>query len=474
MAKNDIEKDVNEHGIFLENNIPKDFEDLDQTFRCQICASLFDKAVTIKECGHTFCSVCIRNYWVTVRSGIHRQKKSCPICRTAVNVMDIEKALVMNRSIQEGVKAFKLMLLKHYESSNGKNHCSPSNRVQRRCRSRKRKSPSTKDDGHFAQGDDNHESSNEKTSGGEESPIHKKMESRNYSRMKKRDLQKLCKELMISTSGSEQELIDRLRNYQNMWNAEVLHSIDPKEPSDIAAQLKKEEDAQLNEKKRARTTGASNSQEYMKKLNASIKSGKHNFTSGNATFDRNFKANFEAMKAQLQARMKRRTESCTKITLKTDGSLDIANHSTEKHSPCEIKERTQPTSSSMEMIDVESCSDVHDKRVAHSRADARQKTTSSLPSSNCNTSPEMQFSSVTCDRSSTCRTKENTITRMDQRSFANKYPGLRNRRQSTSSLLGTSRVTWACRRCTFENKGIDYVCQICGYRKTEFSSVHPL
>ena len=468
MAKNDIEKDVNEDIIFLESNIPKDFEDLDQTFRCQICASLFDKAVTIKECGHSFCSVCIRNYWVTVRSGIHRQKKSCPICRTAVNVMDIEKALVMNRSIQEGVKAFKQMLLKHYEPPSGKNECSPSNHVQRRCRSRKRKSPSTKDNDHFTQGDDTHDSSNNETIGGEKSPVQKKMESRNYSRMKKRDLQKLCKELMISTSGSEQELIDRLRNYQNMWNAEVLHSIDPKNPSDIAADLKKEEEAQLNEKKRARTTGASNSQECMKQLNASIKSGKHNFTSGNATFDRKFKANFEAMTAQLQARMKTRTESCTKNKLKTDGSLDIANHSTEKHLPCEIKERTQPTSSSIEMIDVGSCSDVHDKRIGCSRADARQKTTSSLLSSNCDTSPEMKFSSVTCDRSSTFRTKENTITPMDQRSFANKRPGLRKRRQSTSYTLGTIRLTWACRRCTFENQGIDYVCQICGYRKNEF------
>ena len=95
MSKEALPGDGDEENLFLESNIPKEFEDLDQTFRCQICASLFDKAVAIRECGHTFCSVCIRNYWVTTRTGVHRQKTACPTCRTPVNVMDVEKALAI-------------------------------------------------------------------------------------------------------------------------------------------------------------------------------------------------------------------------------------------------------------------------------------------------------------------------------------------------------------------------------------------
>ena len=92
------------HAIFNEENIPEELQEIDQTFRCSICGNLFDKAVSIKDCGHTYCSVCIRSHWKAVMHGIHRQPKSCPICRTIlVNQHDINSALVMNRSVQESV-----------------------------------------------------------------------------------------------------------------------------------------------------------------------------------------------------------------------------------------------------------------------------------------------------------------------------------------------------------------------------------
>jgi len=460
MAERDTGNDVNEDIIFLESNIPKDFEGLDQTFRCQICANLLDKAVAIKDCGHTFCSVCIRNYWVAVRTGVHRQKKSCPICRKPVDVLDIEKALVMNRSIQEGVKAYKQILLKYHLSSSCQVDDSPSHRSQRSRRSRKRKSPTTKDCDDFAYGDNFHDTSDDRD---ERSPIHKKMQSRNYGRMKKRELQKLCKELKISASGSEQELIDRLRNYQNRWNAEVLHSINPKKPSDIAAELKKEEEAQLDEKKRAQRSGASNSQECMRKLNASIKSGNQNVTSGNATFDRKIKANFEAMTAELQARMKRRTRSCRND--ENCGSLDSTNESTVSR---DIKDTAQAASSSIEIIDVESSSEIPDESITNNKMGLREAATSLVTSSNSSTSTEQNFSSVDLDRSSMCSAKHDETITTDQRSLGDKHLGVKEKRRSPRSTLGNFRANWGCGRCTFENKGIDYVCQMCGHRKDKF------
>ena len=104
MNKQQVEDD-DVNIIFQEDNIPLDFQDLDKTLRCVICTSLFDKAVTIKDCGHTYCSVCIRNHWVTSRNGVHRQVKKCPTCRQEVS-QDVDKALVMNRNIQEGGKDF--------------------------------------------------------------------------------------------------------------------------------------------------------------------------------------------------------------------------------------------------------------------------------------------------------------------------------------------------------------------------------
>ncbi len=460
MAEQDTGNDINEDIIFLESNIPKDFEGLDQTFRCQICASLFDKAVAIKDCGHTFCSVCIRNYWVAVRTGIHRQKKSCPICRTPVDSMDIEKALVMNRSIQEGVKAYKQILLKHHLSSSCQNEYSPSNRSQRSCRNRKRKSPTTKDYDDFSYGDNTRDTNDDRD---ESSAILKKMESRNYGRMKKRELQKLCKEQKISASGSEQELIDRLRNYQNRWNAEVLHSINPKKPSDIAAELKKEEEAQLNEKKMAQRSGASSSQEYMRKLNASIKSGNQKITSGNATFDRKIKANFEAMTVELQARMKRRTRS--RRNDENDGSLDSTNATTVT---TKIKDRALVASSSIEMIDVETSSEVPGESITNSGMDLREAATSLVSSSTSSTSTEKKLSSFTLDQSSMCTANHDETIMTGQRSLVDKRIKVKDRRRSPRSTLGTIRANWGCGRCTYENKGIDYVCQMCGHRKDGF------
>jgi ribosomal protein S27AE len=470
MAKKLLGGEDSEDNIFLEVNIPKDFEDLDQTFRCPICASLFDKAVTIKECGHTYCSVCIRNYWVAIRNGVHRQEKACPICRKTVNVMDVEKALVMNRSIQEGVKAFKQMLLSHYRTSKRLLEDSPPPRSPRCRRNRKRMSSATREYDQSSHGDE------DSRSGDEEIPIRQKMESRNYARMKKKDLQRLCREFKIPTSGSEQELIDRMRNYQNMWNAELLHSIDPQNSSDIAAKLKREEQAQRNEKKRAQMTGATNSKECMRKLNATLRSGNQKVTSGNATFDKKLKANFEAMTAQIQSRMKKGKKLCintVKIT-NIDESVDMSDERKKKKLSGGIEERipmTAPSASSIEIIDVESCTDLPDSSIGFSTIDMNQKD-KSLPSpSHFIASPKTKLSSSKQSssarhQSSSCSTKPHTTEPVGQRLIANMCSENKKKSASPASSLGTNRVGWACGRCTYVNKGIDYVCLICGYRRT--------
>ncbi|KAF6758258.1 hypothetical protein DFP72DRAFT_888528 [Ephemerocybe angulata] len=78
---------------------PTDFPDqtkapglrtLDATFRCSICGDVFDAPVTI-NCGHCFCSGCLRTYLGT--------KQECPACRKAANEGHIRPNYVMEEAI---------------------------------------------------------------------------------------------------------------------------------------------------------------------------------------------------------------------------------------------------------------------------------------------------------------------------------------------------------------------------------------
>lgn len=407
MAKKHYSEQDNEYVLFTEDNIPKDFKDLDQTFRCPICASLFDKAVTIKECGHTFCSVCIRSYWVAIRNGVHRQEKSCPICRTTVNVMDVEKALCINRSVQEGVKAFKKLLLDHYESS--KDQIEGCKRQRRSATQKQNK---------YSNGVEDNLCRNDSKKRDEGIPIKKKMQSRNYARMKKKELQSLCRELMIPTTGSEQELMNRLRNYQNMWNAEVLHSIDPKSPSAIASKLKKEEQAQREEKIKAKMNGYANAGACIKKLNASIRSGDKKTTSGNAAFDRELKANFKAMTAKLQLQMKKNLASpniAANTSSNSDKPVGKANTKQLSSGVGEKVSMSVPDASCIECIDVESCSDTSSRSTRNLAIDLNQ---SSLPHSTASYEKKKKRS---CEQLSSLSDMPKGRVPVDQRSVASRY-----------------------------------------------------
>lgn len=462
MSKKELEEDVGEEELFLESNIPKEFLDLDHSFRCQICGDLFDKAVTI-TCGHTFCSVCIRNYWVATRTGKHRQKTACPSCRTPINVMDVEKALVMNRSIQEGVKAFKQILVQRDKSSKNPDEDSSSTQSQEKRRRSKRKSSATIDDVHH--GDGSFASENESNSADEELPIQQKMQSRNYSRMKKRELQKLCRDLKISATGNEQELRDRLRNFQNMWNAEVLHSIDPKRPSEIAAKLNSEEKAQQEERKLARANGASNVQNCMKNLNASIASGNNKVTSGNASFDKELKASFKAMTDKLKARMKNIGKRDARSKNEIVGEPVYAG---KERSTCTSEERVSRQGSAtptVEVIDIDSCSDV--LLGSSLTTDTNGKFTQRPPTSSSGAFPEpnLRCSEQSSSSSFPALRHETKSNFAGPSLITSRRSDRTKKRRSTSSLVN-SRMAWSCSRCTYENKGIDFVCQMCGHRKS--------
>ena len=255
---------------------------------CSICGGLFDKAVSLKACGHVYCSVCIRNHWLTTsRPGVHHQaKKECPLCRAAVG-NDVDRALVINRGVQEAVAAFQ-------QTSTPP----PS-------RERPRASLSSDLNGSKASN---------------EAPITERLRSRNYAAMQrkgKKDLQKVCKEYGLPVSGNENDLIHRLRSFECMWNAELDTIFTPLTPSDLVAKFKTIEKAQRQEKSRDMMNGCLYDSKHMKKLASSLLDGgtKRNHkkvsstSSGNASFDARFQAKFAALIAQGRKRMEASSSS---------------------------------------------------------------------------------------------------------------------------------------------------------------------
>ncbi|KAJ2675139.1 E3 ubiquitin-protein ligase rad18 [Coemansia sp. RSA 1085] len=77
---------------------PQDFvhlRQLDQQLRCPICKEYFVTAMAAAECGHTFCSLCVRRCL--------SQESKCPSCRAALT----EGELFPNRLIDSLVRTFK-------------------------------------------------------------------------------------------------------------------------------------------------------------------------------------------------------------------------------------------------------------------------------------------------------------------------------------------------------------------------------
>eukprot|EP00536_Pseudo-nitzschia_multiseries_P011200 jgi/Psemu1/243625/estExt_Genewise1.C_3700013 len=385
--------------------------------------------------------------------------------------MDVDKALVMNRSIQDSIKCFKELLLNHHRLATNDNEITLPSGSDRQRRSKRRKASANVDydEDSPKKGDDpfRDDCHNDgfRNDDHQESPIERKMQSRNYARMKKIELRKLCKEYDIPTSGTEQELMDRMRKFQSMWNAEA-DSIEPKKPSDLAAELKKELQAQQDEKKRAVITGAAGDMKCMEKLNENIKTG--NLTSGNVTFDKKMKTNFNSLVNQLRERMKKDSGTSTSAfkplcDAKTSNGGD-GDH--ESHFSGGSENEVVVTESFFDVINIDSSS--VETHINRGETRIKPKSATFTKTASNGPSAELVFSNTT---SSSVRQKPPTRDK-ELKPASQICGGVSDKKKMTKrtspspSSVHTSRVNWACDRCTFVNIGIDYVCQICSYRKT--------
>lgn len=86
-------------------SIPE-IENFEKSFRCGICQDLFEAPVSVAECGHTFCSYCIRSNLEFQMSSASRaldNSSTCPVCRGPAST----STLVCQRVLQEAVESFK-------------------------------------------------------------------------------------------------------------------------------------------------------------------------------------------------------------------------------------------------------------------------------------------------------------------------------------------------------------------------------
>lgn len=81
-----------------------EWQTIDCALRCPICRDLFNTAMTLTGCGHTFCSICIRQSFSLQTNCVN---KHCPSCRN--EPISVERDLKNNRLVDDIIKQYRLV-----------------------------------------------------------------------------------------------------------------------------------------------------------------------------------------------------------------------------------------------------------------------------------------------------------------------------------------------------------------------------
>lgn len=66
----------------------KPFQLIEKSLKCSICHATMRSAVMLSNCGHSFCSYCIRQFLL--------KEKICPLCRKPATESDIVRNITLN------------------------------------------------------------------------------------------------------------------------------------------------------------------------------------------------------------------------------------------------------------------------------------------------------------------------------------------------------------------------------------------
>lgn len=267
-----------EQDMFVEYNMPKALSGMFQSLSCQYCGDLLSNAICMRMCGHSFCSFCIRRVFQNNTTGVHRQENMCITCRTETGKHS-EKQIIMNLTMQHAVLHFK-DVLRSFHGVNNNNTRTTSRTTTRR--------PA-------------------------EEPISTRLPSRNYDKMKLRDMKELCRQYGLSDYGNEQTVRNRIKLFRIKWISET-QSICPKTPSELLKEMSQMESALRAEEIQAFSNGNGQDSTYLRKITTGLnhKEGAagDNVTSGNNRFDSRFQENFnKLLKQNQESRMQQQGKS---------------------------------------------------------------------------------------------------------------------------------------------------------------------
>jgi len=315
----------------LANPLHQGLKDLEEKLLCFSCKEIMKVPMLLIPCHHTFCSLCIRN-WAKTKAASMKTTVTCPFCRENIQTGDISNAIKPNSSLEAVIIQYKNIrthLMKALSTSTTTNEPVasleskevPPSGKRKRAESNYAEMGADDDDSENYKCDNNSDAAagwddhvevlqprngNQKEASAGRASSCAALERKAkpfYNKLKKKELQKLCKDDGLPQSGTEAELKARHASYIYMYNAEC-DSINPREPKELAALVLKEE--------RARKAGESKSKkekECMEKLKKNAaemgktgnSSGAGIAMSGNRTFDEKLQQNFTYLIEQARA-----------------------------------------------------------------------------------------------------------------------------------------------------------------------------
>lgn len=97
--------DPDQSSAFLSGERFQSLQRLDEVLRCEICKLFMQGAVSLAECGHSFCSECIRGYISACKAD-----PCCPVCKKKVQTSSIQANSVLQAAIQHYIASRSLIV----------------------------------------------------------------------------------------------------------------------------------------------------------------------------------------------------------------------------------------------------------------------------------------------------------------------------------------------------------------------------
>lgn len=284
--------------------------------------------INTRECNHTFCSECIRK---SFRDNGRKNAKGsskvlCPVCKKEA----CESKLVFNRQIDEAVGHWK-NLRKDLtcsltaavtgavsESINDGKEDECNTDMKSECdatRTRRNNSVKSYSEEEIDEGSPfpsqsslqptSSSQNTQKTSNINKVSLKRKASTR-YHKMKRKKLVELCENEGLWTTGTDNELKERHKNFVLLYNAEC-DSTHPRSHAEILEEFTNREKARIECKKQENMSGVNKHNIYVNRImEASHDDYVGKITSGNKEFDATMNANFARLIEEAKARKKRK------------------------------------------------------------------------------------------------------------------------------------------------------------------------